>query len=298
MEKKVFRSIIHKYFPMELLLELDKVTNNYDVDNNKKSKIINKLLDDYNVPYDVLGNGTNRYGILIDGYAVKIALDKLGKIDNRREFKYSPKLQPYVVKVYEANSTGLLSISEYVTIFSLDDLYDNQDEMREILGEISQNYLVGDIGVTSKNYINWGIRPDGSICILDFAYIYALSYKQFACSCSETSFVEYDNDYVKLKCPNCGRVYTFGEIRKKITKADEEAEIGNILDYGYVLEKEMEELEVDPNKQIYSNKDTKSDNKKKNKHKKDKPNNYDKPEEDYNNFDISVDEQIKLMKGL
>lgn len=291
MAKKVLRSLIHKYFPTELLMELDKISANYDIDNNAKSKLINKLLDDYNVPYDVLGNGTNRYGILIDGYAVKIALDRLGKVDNRREFKYSAQLQPCVVKVYESNKEGLIAVTEYVTIFTLDDLYERQEEMREILHSISQNFLVGDIGVSANNYINWGIRNDGTACILDFAYIYALSFKQFHCSCSEDSLVEYDNDYNNLICPSCHRKYSFGEIRKRITKADEEAEIGNILDVGYVLKNEEEEVEIDPAKVIVDINDP-AKTKKDQKEKKAKIRIEKQPKQ---NYDLSYEEQLELL---
>ena len=149
------------------------IADSYDVDNNTKTADIIELLNKYNVPFSPLGNGTNRYGILIDGYAVKIALDRAGKTDNKREFKYVKKLYPYVVKVFECLETGLIAVTEYITIFSLDDFYDNQEEMRKILKDISSNFLVGDIGISTDNYVNWGIRSDGSIAILDFAYIYS-----------------------------------------------------------------------------------------------------------------------------
>lgn len=250
MASKIFRSLIKKYFPLELQLELDKLANNYELNNNEKNEKIEVLLQEYNVPYEMLGPGTNRTGILIDGYAVKIALDRLGKIDNRREFKYTVRLQPYVVKVYESNRQGLIAVSEYVTIFSIDDYYDKQTEMRDMLKEISNNFLIGDIGVTSNNYVNWGIRNDGSICILDFAYIYALSYKTFGCTCDDGVLLEYDRDYVNLSCPACGKKYTFGQIRKRITKVDEEIEIGDITELGYLLKSSEEEHDIDPAKVI------------------------------------------------
>ncbi len=290
MERKIMRSLIHKYFPNELLMKLDDISDNYSIDNNAKSKLINKALDDYNVPYAILGNGTNRYGILIDGYAVKIALDKLGKIDNRREFKYSAQLQPYVVKVYEANEVGLIAVTEYVTIFTKDDLYENEEEMRDILSDISQNFLVGDIGISANNYINWGIRDDSSICILDFAYIYALSYKQFNCYCNSNTMVEYDENFNNLICPECGRKYSFSEIRKRITKADEEAEIGNINDVGYILTSEKEEVEIDPAKVIIKINDEEELKKKEKKLKKRII-----EREEPQNFDLTYEEQLQLL---
>lgn len=246
-DERVFRSLIKKYFPVELLIRLDGLTESYDVDNNTKTKYITNLLQEYKVPYTPLGNGTNRYGILIDGYAVKLALDRAGKIDNKREFKYAKKLYPDVVKVYECLETGLVAVTEYLTIFSLDDFYDNQSKMREILKRISSFYLVGDIGVTTENYVNWGTRLDGSIAILDFAYIYALSYKAFKCSCVDEGTLEFDNDYVNLVCPFCKKKYTFSDIRKRVSREDERLEIGDIMKLGYVLEKDEEKKVIDYN---------------------------------------------------
>ena len=247
-QTKTFRSLIKKYFPVELLIKIDILTETYDVDNNTKTKDIINLLNEYNVPFSPLGNGTNRYGILIDGYAVKIALDRMGKIDNKREFKYTKKLYPSVVKVYECLETGLIAVTEYITIFSLDDFYDRQSEMRDILEEISRSYLIGDIGISTNNYVNWGTRNDGSIAILDFAYIYALSYKGFQCTCEDEGMLEFDKDYVYLICPFCKKKWEFKDIRRRITKQDEINEIGDIMELGYILKSEEEVHEVDPTK--------------------------------------------------
>ena len=279
--KKTFRSLIKKYFPVELLIKIDILTETYDVDNNTKTKDIINLLNEYNVPFSPLGNGTNRYGILIDGYAVKIALDRMGKIDNKREFKYTKKLYPSVVKVYECLETGLIAVTEYITIFSLDDFYDRQSEMRDILEEISRSYLIGDIGISTNNYVNWGTRNDGSIAILDFAYIYALSYKGFQCTCEDEGMLEFDKDYVYLICPFCKKKWEFKDIRRRITKQDEINEIGDIMELGYILKSEEEVHEVDP---------TKSPVKQKKKKKKEK---IEKPKKQKWDFDYEEQQKIR-----
>ena len=92
MEKK-FRSILLQYISKELYMELYKLVE-LDVDNNTKGFELKNLLRKYNVPFTSLGSGTNRFGILIDGYAVKFALDSDGMIDNRREMLYSKDLYP------------------------------------------------------------------------------------------------------------------------------------------------------------------------------------------------------------
>lgn len=244
-EKKLYRSILLEYFPVELCIQIDKITRTFSVDNNRKQTMICDLLDEYKVPYTHLGSGTNRYGIMVDGYCVKIAYDKDGKIDNKREFIYSLPLQPYVVKTYEVSETGLFSVCEYVTSFERSDFLDtdNQKAMRVILKDISSQFLIGDVGVTSKNYANWGFRDDGSVVILDYAYIYSVSYRQFVCSCDGHSILYYDNDFIDMICPRCGKKFSFPQLRKKISRKDQDEEIGDITTRGYVLTEVEEEKE-------------------------------------------------------
>lgn len=246
MEKK-FRSILLQYISKELYMELYKLIE-LDVDNNTKGFELKNLLRKYNVPFTPLGSGTNRFGVLIEGYAVKFALDSDGMIDNRREMLYTKDLYPYVVKVYEAFPNGLAAITEYVEIFNMDSFYNYEDTMKEILAEISNNYLVGDVGVTGKNYVNWGLRHnciDDDICILDFAYIYNVKFNVFKCSCGH--FLQYDENYVGFECPECGKKYTFGEIRRKVSRKDQEKEIGDIRRLGYILHSASETKEINPN---------------------------------------------------
>lgn len=244
-EKKTYRSIILEFFPTDLCIELEKISRSYFNDNNTKMLKIYELLDQYKVPYTKLGTGTNRLGIMVDSYAVKIAYDKDGKIDNKREFIYSLALQPYVVKTYEVSETGLFSVCEYVKTFEESDFskYKNQNEMRKILKDIASKFLVGDVGLTVDNYANWGIRYDGSLCILDYAYIYSVSYKQFTCSCDGSSILYYDNDFINLICPRCGKKYPFPQLRKKISRKDQEDEIGDVTKKGYIIHKPEEELD-------------------------------------------------------
>ena len=75
------RSIIIKYFTKDIYIELMRITMIADADNNEKGAMIKALLRENNIPFEGLGSGTNRMAVLIEGYAVKIALDKDG-IDN------------------------------------------------------------------------------------------------------------------------------------------------------------------------------------------------------------------------
>lgn len=240
------RSLILKYFTKDVYIDLLRVLMVADADNNERGYMIKDVLRKYNIPFSGLGSGTNRMAVLIDGYAVKIALDADGKTDSKREFLYTKALQPYVIKVYECTPDGLISVNEFVDVFTLSDFHQYQDEMREILEDISRNFLVGDVGINGKNYTNYGIRKNGQICILDFAYIYSVKYQVFNCTCDDTSILRFDDKFINLICPMCGRKYTFGEIRRRITRVQQEEEIGDIRRLSYNLHNEEEEVELIP----------------------------------------------------
>ena len=245
--QSVKRSLILKYITKELYIELLQITMIPDANNNEKCQLIKDALHNFNVPFDSLGPGTNRMAVIIDGYAFKFALDKDGMIDNRREMLYSKALQPYVIKVYECIPNGLIAVSEYVSVFDAADRIDYEKQMREILSDISSNFLIGDVGITGKNYTNWGKRSDGSICILDFAYIYSVTYKLFKCDCDDETLLRLDSNFVYFQCPKCGRKYEFGQIRRKITRQQQEHEIGDIRRVGYNLTQSEEVVEKNPN---------------------------------------------------
>lgn len=240
------RSLIKHYFDTDLLVDIRKITMLSDYNNNEKGALIKELMTEKGIPYSSLGNGTNRMGILIDGFAVKIALDKDGMIDNLREMLYTKPLQPYVVKVYECLPNGLLAVSEYVEIFTLDNLYERRSEMQDILKDISNNFLIGDVGISKINYVNWGTRVDGSICIMDFAYVYDTRLNVFSCDCSEDAILRYDSNYNNLICPLCGKKYDFGQVRRRITRKQQNDEIGDIRRVGYLVHGEEELVPINP----------------------------------------------------
>lgn len=248
-EEILLHSMIKKYFSTELLFELDRLSMTHNVDNNTKGVVINRILTAYNIPFKALGSGTNRYAVLIEDYVFKFALDEDGKTDNKREFIYSKHIQPYVIRFYECMKNGLIGVCEYYEVFSEEDFYmtKNQLEMKRILKEISQTFLIGDIGIYKKNYTNWGYRQsDGKIGILDFAYCYKLSYQVFQCTCADRGMLYYDDNYNQLICPFCGKKHTFWEVRKRIPRSQEQAEIGDIATKGYVVKSEWTKTLLNP----------------------------------------------------
>lgn len=226
-------SRIHQFFPKELMIKLNNICNDVLIsDNNTKVDKMVQLLDEYGLPYSELGPGTNRFAIMIDGYVFKIAMDRDGVRDNLAEFSMSIELQPFVTKIYECN--GLIIVAEYVTVISKDEFQRSKEELQQILVHLSQGYLLGDVGTISKNFMNWGYRPDGSLVILDFAYIYRVIGEEMLCDnilddnnkCG--AMLEYDENYHKLVCPRCRRKYIFHEIRRRINKDYEKRELETI----------------------------------------------------------------------
>ena len=87
------RSLILKYFDKDTFIDIIKIIKIPQANNNDKGVLIKNLLREKNIPFMALGQGTNRMAVMIDGYAVKIALDDDGKIDNRKEFLYTKRFK-------------------------------------------------------------------------------------------------------------------------------------------------------------------------------------------------------------
>lgn len=256
MSKIKLHSLIKKYFPVEALIDLNYVIRS-GYDQNDKTIVVNEILDNYNIPYSKLGSGTNRYCVMIDGYAVKIALDTAGMTDNLREFNYAKNLGDKVVSVYETLPDGLVAVFSYIYFFDVAQFRDREvkSEIRKILREITEQFVVGDLGITEKNATNWGITRDGKIQALDFAYIYKASYKLFSCKnskCNSDEILQYDPNYNQLVCNTCGEKFSFSQIRKYISKDDENEELKTKADMAYIISHDMEEVEFDPVKSDYN----------------------------------------------
>lgn len=245
-------SRIFKLFSFDMILELYRIAMDISIDNNGKRDEIIEVLNKYGIEHERIGPGTNRYTALIDGYIVKFCLDTDGMIDNLREFKYSMILQPYVLMVYEVLPDGLLMVCEYMELMTRDDFNepDVRGEMRKILGTIATQYFIGDVGLDSKNYTNWGFRKNTNrdLVILDFAYCYSLSFKSFMCHCSNNAMLYYNDNYTGLICPKCKKSYDFSDIRRTISRDDQRREIGDVRKIGYVLHSERELHDFDSNK--------------------------------------------------
>ena len=184
-----------------------------------KMLIIQQLLKKYNIPFSVLGGATNRIALYIDRYAVKFAVDHQGYVDNLVEYSISRELQPYVTKSYETN--GYILVAESVKTMSLDDFKMRRTDIETILSNLAQDYLLGDVGIINRNYTNWGIRDNGEVVILDYAYIHRGTEKLFTCEVCGCGILRYDSTFTKLKCsnPHCNAEFTYTQ--RKAVQGDQ-----------------------------------------------------------------------------
>lgn len=232
------RSRIKEFIPKEVMTKLLKICQNNAIsDNNIKVAQIRATLDEGGVDYVDLGPGTNRVAVLIDGYVFKIAMDKWGIRDNDNEFAMTQELQPFVINVYETN--GLITVSEYVTLLSREEFIERKVEIIKILGILAESYLLGDVGYHPKNFTNWGYRDDGSLVILDFAYIYNIIGDEMLCP-KDRHMLQYDSIFHGLVCPGCRKKYSFMDVRRKVTTEAELEEIENAKKNSYKLTKPFE----------------------------------------------------------
>jgi hypothetical protein len=194
----------------------------------KKMKVLRDLLYTHGVKFDILGGATNRIALFIDGYAVKFAMDNQGYKDNLMEYAISRELQPYVTKTYETN--GYILVAECVKLMTNEIFSMRKYDILKILDSIASDYLLGDVGYLKKNMTNWGIRDNGELVILDYAYCHRATENLFTCSVCGEGVLSYDSSYDHLMCTNrmvCTTSYTYNE-RKSIQ--------GDQVDYDMIEE--------------------------------------------------------------
>ena len=254
---KELRSLINEFFPLELRVELELLSRKRDILNKEKQDELIKLLRKYQIKdISLLGSGTNRYAFKFHGYAIKFATDQDGRIDNLTEFKMAKYLYPLVIKIHEISKNGTLLVTEYIQPFdSFGEMQMHRDQIVKILQDLSSQYLIGDVGISSKNFRNWGKRLNSNapVC-LDFAYVYDVKSKLFVCSnCNQNSMLRSDETFTRLVCPNkdCRSVFLFEDIRRKISNKEHYDNIKNIEEDGYYMETSSKVFTLNPDKSIY-----------------------------------------------
>lgn len=207
-------------FSKEILAKLYLLANDTTVvDNNQRAEYIAQLLTP--LGFTELGTGTNRIAFRKDGYVFKIALDRRGFIDNMSEYFRSIEYPQYLAKVYECNRT--IIVMEYVNLMAEDEFDDNKEQIRKILDRLSTSYVIDDLGLTKKNYCNWGYRhSDEQIVALDYAYLYPIKGNESVMVCNCGGEIVPNSSYTGYKCTNakCGLTYTASELHNHMRVRD------------------------------------------------------------------------------
>lgn len=203
-------------FSPELLRLIAAICDTKRIPKSKdKMFVLSNLLYTYDIYFEFLGGATNRLALLMDGYAVKFAVEDQGFRDNLIEYSLSPELQPYVTKSYETN--GYIQVAEFVEVIKdVSTFQAHKTEIIKILDILGQDHLLGDVGFLIKNMTNWGIR-DGHPVILDYAYCHRFTENLFTCDRCGQPLI-YDQTYDKLMCSDrcmCKAVYSYNE-RKRV----------------------------------------------------------------------------------
>ena len=180
-----------------------------------KVMILRSILKTYKITNYMLGGATNRAVFFIDAYAYKIALNHEGYRDNLMEYAVArdPELEGLVTKSYETN--GYILVAECVKALTQEDFSVRKREIIRKLDTISTKYLFHDVGTDKKNFTNWGIRDNGDLVMLDYAYMHRATEGLFTCDHCGTGILTYNATFSYLICNNragsCTKSYTYNE---------------------------------------------------------------------------------------
>ena len=211
-------SLIKRNFSEEFMRKI------YDIYSNDYISIVEKTIRFDKIfteefggrkDYRRIGEGTNRFVCLLDNHIIKVAYNYLAYIDNMNELAQAKYKSKYLAQAYETN--GIILVSEYVTVMDKMDFLESQFHIKRILEILAEDqsldndkqkfYILGDMGMSDKNYGNWGRRMNGDIVVLDYGYLYQLSREEWkeAAKCPSCgSSLEYTPDYSELKCTKTG----------------------------------------------------------------------------------------------
>jgi hypothetical protein len=243
-EKRQFRSRLNS-LPLEFKCEIGEIPLQKGLRATSRKERAIELLKKYNIDYIEIGTGTNRFIVKYDGYALKIALDREGVGDNIQEFAICESLMPNVAYAYEISSGGHLLVAAYCPAFtSQSEMWAHNTEIRNILGEWSKRYLLGDVGMTERTFANWGLAPGGKPVCIDYAYIFPSSLDQFECICGNKTMTFARADFSTYKCTKCGKLYEDRELRARVS-SEERIRLFNGTK-GIRMHNEYEMHDVDP----------------------------------------------------
>ena len=239
----MFRSRLNQ-LPIELRIKIGEVAYQKQMFPTQRKDLVMELLRSYHIEFTELGTGTNRFIVKYDGYALKIALDKEGIADNRQEWVMSTALSPDVANAFEISKGGHLLVASYAPAFtSFSEMNSYAPQIRRILKKWSNRYLLGDVGLTSINYANWGLLNNEPVCI-DYAYIFPVSMDIFECICGNKDMKITGSDFTTYQCSKCFKTYTDRELRARISNEERMKLFSNVCENGILMQHAVEEHEA------------------------------------------------------
>ena len=156
---------INKFLSDKKLDKIEKICKDgSDVEYNY-TRIENVMSDNFKVK-DL---GTNRI-IFINKdenykkYVFKIAGDEHGIDANYREFR-NGDLSKWLTNSYSISKNGVVLVQERVKPFNSEDMNKYKNDVKDMLKKLSKKILLVDCKIS--NFKNFGLRKDGSVCLLD-----------------------------------------------------------------------------------------------------------------------------------
>ena len=249
-------SLIKKNFSEEFMKKIYDVYSDDYMSIVEKTIIFDRIFTEefgHRKDYRRIGEGTNRFVCLLDNHIIKVAYNYLAYIDNMNELAQSKHKSKYLAQAYETN--GIILVSEYVTVMDKMEFLESQFYIKKILDilaidEKKRQYILGDMGMSEKNYGNWGRRMNGDIVVLDYGYLYELTnaeWKEVAKCPTCGSSLEYTKDYSELKCvkPECGTEVKYTTLRNTFGYGDIINNINKNINEGKYIKFDNGEINVD-----------------------------------------------------
>lgn len=217
-------------------------------DNNQKADILTAYMEKKG--FVCLGTGTNRIAYKKGYYVYKIALDRRGIADNLNESKRASEAEKFLAHCYEC--CGVVAVSEYVEVLEksvfLDPAY--KDAILLVLGELSKEYIIGDMGYDPKNFANIGVRrvnDKEALVFLDYAYMHPRLGNEKAFTClKDGAPLRYNSTFTKYVCPKCHAEYDYRDILWRINSNHDNFENSFLSEVQSDLNlSELEDLAID-----------------------------------------------------
>lgn len=239
--KAEYMSRIH-LLPSDLRNKLGELPYQYGMRASTKRDKAIEALHESEIEWTEIGTGTNRFIFRYDTFAFKLALDEEGMADNMQEWAMCTPLKN-VAYAHEISRRGHLLVASYCPAFtSFQEMNFYQNEIVAILQRwTSEGFLLGDVGLVSENYANWGLKDGKPVCI-DYGYIFPSTVDLFGCVCGSHRMVPLNKTFSEYKCPECNRRYTDRDLRSRISTEERIKLFKNVRGIQMTSAKEVHEV--------------------------------------------------------